>query len=60
MLTEKQLLIVFNQWHCTEKPPRKGMAVYVCFPLGTYRMCKVTLSEHKSTYGQKLYQLDFS
>lgn len=62
LLTGPQMLDIYSRWGVDEKLPNKGKIVIVCFPTcadATIRVARVSVSEHKSTYGKRLYKLEF-
>ncbi len=60
--TKDQTMRLFALWNVTEPLPKKGKKVIINFPPGVdnqFPLAEVTLYPGKSTYGKKLYSIQF-
>ncbi len=55
--TKKQLESLFKAWNVDAAVPRKNQITTIIFPKEHFNVAKITYSEHKATYGERLYKL---
>lgn len=59
LVTKDQLLKAFAGWKCEEPAPGKKRKVIIAFPKPTNpHTATIRWSEHKSTYGKRLYEIE--
>lgn len=60
LLLKDQAQCILNGWKVTEPIPGKGKAVIVGFPpTFQFPIARLTYTDQKSTYGKRLYRLQF-